>query len=67
MTKIVVSIILERKMNVEENIINKIMDYHGDIYKMLPEGKYPESVKRCMKQRKKTLDAEGYFIGIILK
>ena len=33
-------------MNIEEHIINKIMDYHGDIYKMLPEGEFPENKKR---------------------
>ena len=49
MSKNMVKIRLERKMNIEENIVNKIMDYHGDIYKMLPEGNFPENVKRCMR------------------
>ena len=45
MSKNIVKIILERKMNIEENIVNNIMDYHGDIDKMLPEGHFPESIK----------------------
>ena len=49
MSKNIVKIILERKMNIEETIINNIMDYHGDIYKMLPEGKFPENIKKCMR------------------
>ena len=36
-------------MNIEENIINNIMDYHGDIDKMLPDGYFPKSVKKCLK------------------
>ena len=46
MSKNIVKIILERKMNIEENIVNNIMDYHGDIDKMLPEGNFPENIKR---------------------
>ena len=42
MSKNIVKIILERKMNIEEHIINNIMDFHGDIDKMLPEGRYPK-------------------------
>ena len=49
MSKNIVKIILERKMNIEENIVNNIMDYHGDIDKMLPEGNFPENIKRCMR------------------
>jgi len=37
MSKNIVKIILERQMNIEESIINNIMDFHGDIDKMLPE------------------------------
>ena len=36
-------------MNIEENIVNNIMDYHGDIYKMLPEWNFPENIKRCLR------------------
>ena len=49
MSKNIVKIILERKMNIEENIINNSMDYHGDIDKMLPEGYFPKSIKKCLK------------------
>ena len=49
MSKNIVTIILERKMNIEENVIDNIMDYHGDIDNMLPEGNFPESIKRCMR------------------
>ena len=49
MSKNIVKIILERKMNIEENIVNNIMDYHGDIDKMLPEGNFPESIKKMYK------------------
>ena len=45
MSKNIVKIILERKMNIEENIINNIMDYHGDIDEM----NFPENIKRCMR------------------
>ena len=45
MSKNIVKIILERKMNIEENIVNIIMDFHGDIDKMLPEGRYPKKIK----------------------
>ena len=30
------------KIKIEENIIGIIMEYHGDIDKMLPEGRYPK-------------------------
>ena len=30
-----------KKIKIEENIIGIIMEYHGDIDKMLPEGRYP--------------------------
>ena len=49
MSKNIVKIILERKMNIEENIVNNIMDFHGDIDKMLPEGYFPKSIKKCLK------------------
>ena len=58
MSKNIVKTILERKMNIEENIINHIMDFHGDIYKMLPEGKFPESIKRCMRMNNWELTEE---------
>ena len=58
MSKNIVRIILERKMNIEENIINNIMDYHGDIDKMLPEGNFPESIKRCMRMNNWELTEE---------
>jgi len=45
MSKNIVKIILERKMNIEENIIKNMMDYHRDIDKMLPEGYFPKSIK----------------------
>ena len=37
------------KMNIEENVIDNIMDFHGDIDKMLPEGYFPKSIKKCLK------------------
>ena len=46
MSKNIVKIILERKMNIEENVIDNIMDFHGDIDKMLPEGNFPENIKK---------------------
>ena len=49
MSKHIVKIILERKKNIEENSSNNIMDYHGDIDKMLPAGNFPENIKRCMR------------------
>ena len=49
MSKNIVKIILERKMNIEENVIDNIMDFHGDIDKMLPEGYFPKSIKKCLK------------------
>ena len=58
MSKNIVKIILERKMNIEENIVNNIMDYHGDIDKMLPEGNFPESIKRCMRMNNWVLTKE---------
>ena len=47
MSKNIVKTILEREMNIEENIMNKTIDYHCDIYKMLPEGEFPENVKNA--------------------
>ena len=73
MSKNIVKIILERKMNIEENIINNIMDYHGDIDKMLPEGNFPENIKRCMRMdnweltKNNTLNVMIYMVCIILK
>ena len=32
-----------------ENVIDNIMDFHGDIDKMLPEGYFPKSIKNCLK------------------
>ena len=49
MSKNIVKIMLERKMNIEEHIINNIIDYHGDIDKMLPEGNIPESIQICLR------------------
>ena len=49
MSKNIVKIILGRKMNIEENVIDNIMDFHGDIDKMLPEGYFPKSIKNCLK------------------
>ena len=49
MSKSIVKILLERKMNIEENVIDNIIDFHGDIDKMLPEGNFPENIKRCMR------------------
>ena len=31
----------------EENIIGRIMEYHGDIDEMLPEGRYPKKIKNA--------------------
>ena len=45
MSKNIVIIILERKMNIEEYVIDNITDFHGDIDKMLPEGYFPKSIK----------------------
>ena len=39
--KNIVKLELEKKLKIEENLISKIMEYHGDIDKMLPEGRYP--------------------------
>ena len=58
MSKNIVKIILERKMNIEENIVNNSMDYHGDIDKMLPEGNFPESIKSCMRMNNWVLTKE---------
>ncbi len=35
-------------MNIEENVIDNIMDFHGDIDKMLPEGYFPKSINNCL-------------------
>ena len=36
-------------MNIEENVVDNIMDFHGDIDKMLPEWYFPKSIKNCLK------------------
>ena len=41
----IVKLELEKKLKNEENLISKIMEYHGDIDKMLPEGRYLKKVK----------------------
>ncbi len=33
-------------MNIEENVIDNIMDFHRDINKMLPKGNFPENIKK---------------------
>ena len=43
--KNIVKLELEKKLKIEENLISKIMEYHGDIDKMLPEGRYPKKIK----------------------
>ena len=49
------------------------MDYHGDIDKMLPEGNFPESIKRCMRMdnweltKNNTSNVMIYMVCIILK
>ena len=43
--KNIVKLELEKKLKIEENLISKIMEYHGDIDKMLPEGRYPKEIK----------------------
>ena len=43
-SKNIVKLELE-KIKIEENIIGIIMEYHGDIDKMLPEGRYPKKIK----------------------
>ena len=48
MTKNIVKIEFE-KMGFLENVIDNIMDFHGDIDKMLPEGYFPKSIKNCLK------------------
>ena len=45
--KNIVKLELEKNLKIEENLISKIMEYHGDIDKMLPEGRYPE--KKCIR------------------
>ena len=35
------------KIKIEENIIGIIMEYHGDIDEMLPEGSYPKKIKNA--------------------
>ena len=73
MSKNIVKVILERKMNIEENIINNIIDFHRDIDKMLPEGNFPENIKRCMRMdnweltKINTLNVLIYTVCIILK
>ena len=44
-SKNIVKLELEKKIKNEENLISKIMEYHGDIDKMLPEGRYPKKIK----------------------
>ena len=44
MSKNIVKIEFE-KMGFLENVIDNIMDFHGDIDKMLPDGYFPKSVK----------------------
>ena len=41
MAKHIVKLELEKKLKIEENLINKIMEYHGDIDEMLPEQYFP--------------------------
>ena len=36
-------------MSIEENVIDNIMDFHRDIDKMLPEGYFRKSIKKCLK------------------
>ena len=43
--KNIVKLELEKKLKIEENLISKIMEYHGDVDKMLPEGRYPKKIK----------------------
>ena len=47
-------------MNIEENVVDNIMDFHGDIDKMLPEGNFPESIKRCMRLNNWELTKKQY-------
>ncbi len=60
MSKIIVKIILGRKMNIEENVIDNIMDFHGDIDKMLPEGYFPKSVKNCLRIKNWRIELKFY-------
>ena len=73
MSKNIVKIILERKMNIEEHIVNNIMDFHGDIDKMLPEGYFPKSIKNCLKidnwrllWKSEKENGEKYHLNIII-
>ena len=59
MSKNIVKIEFE-KMGFLENVIDNIMDFHGDIDKMLPEGNFPESIKRCMRMNNWELTKEQY-------
>ena len=44
MAKNIVKLELE-KIKIEENLIGKIMEYHGDIDELLPQGSYPKQIK----------------------
>ena len=37
------------KIKIEENLIGKIMEYHGDIDELLPQGSYPKKIKKCIR------------------
>ena len=56
MSKNISKLEMENKIKIEENLIGKIMEYHGDIDKMLPEGRYPKKVKKCMRMDNWVLD-----------
>ena len=60
MSKNIVKIILERKMNIEENVIDSIMDFHGDIDKMLPKGYFPKSIKNCLRIKNWRIEFKFY-------
>ena len=47
--KNIVKLELEKKLKIEENLISKIMEYHGDVDKMLPEGRYQQKNKKCIR------------------